>query len=228
MRLISWGTFAGFSAAYLQSLLQSNVSASDYSYEDLCDDCTTETPTDYWMLYYDFRVAQQDTRVGVWNGGSNDGSWVGNGYQFNKVSPAASSLNVAILVPDLGADYVIRGIATRSVRRGSDGNGTSDINQNILYQGANQTGTQLGSFNQSANTLDTNDVTMGNLNPIVSQVARSIVSRSRVLQNTGVEPAMLRVYELVIWGLAGAGDTKPPRAIWAGDTLPTTVPGLFP
>lgn len=229
LRFMSWGSLGGFSATYLQGLLKNNVSASDYSYEDLCDDCVDPEPTDYWFLHYKLTTGgQQGTTSGVWNGSGNDGSWVGNGYEFNRVTPAVSTANVAILIPDLGASYVIRGIATRSVRRGSDGNGTHDINQNLLYQGANQTGTQIGAFNTGSNTLNTNKVEMGQLNPVATQVARSIVIRSRVNQATNVEPVMLRVYEIVIWGLKGAGDTKPPRAKWAGSTLPATYPELFP
>jgi len=226
LRLLAWGQFANVTAPYLQSLLKS-TQGSDYSYEDLCDDCVEETPTDYWMLNLDFRYSQHGTQTINWNGSSNDGRWTGAGYEFNRPATPISTANVAIGIMDFGASFVVRAAATKSVRRGSDGNGTNDINVNLLYTGENQTGSQLGSFNQSGNTVNTNEVVMGLIAPTATQVGRSMAIRSRVNQNTGVEPVALRVYQVVVWGLKGAGDTKPSRAVWAGNTLPTTLADLF-
>jgi len=223
LRLLAWGSYGGFSAAYLRMIINNNVSAYDYSY-DLCLDCPPdETPTDYWCLYYDFRLGQFETQSTVWNGGQNDGAWGGDGYYCNKNS--ASTQNISFGIADLGAAYVIRAIGERSVRRGSVGNGTNDIATNDIYPNANFSGTPA-TMGVGANTANTNKVEMAGITPSQSASFRSIRHRGRV--SGSAVNSEFRVYGFVVWGLAGAGDTKPQRAVWAGDTLPNGAAELFP
>lgn len=225
LRLLSWGEFGGVSAPYIKSLLKS-AQGGDYSYEDLCEDCTTEIPTDYWMIHYDWRTGgKQGTGIVVINGSGNDGIF-NNGYATNPAVP--NSLIAANYgVPDLGAAYVIRAFATRSVRRGSDANGTHDFSQLIVYPNANYTGTPL-TFNANFIAGNTNAVEVGVRSPVQPTAYRSWKGSTRVNELSSTGLGVLRTYEQVIWGLAGAGNTKPPRSKWMGNVLPATVPELFP
>jgi hypothetical protein len=225
--LMSWGKIAALSPVYFKSLLAATVGA-DYSYEDLCDDCVSPSPTTYWAIVHDFRLgAQNGTTVAIVNGSNNDGVWTGDGYTVN-LTPVASTLNANFGITDLGAQYVIRAMATKSVRRGSDGNGTHDFASGVIFANANYAPTALNNFAQAFITLNTNDVTTGVISPSASTVARSVQWRSRVNEATNsASQKMLRVYQCAVWGLAGAGNTKPPRAVWAGNSLPATVAELF-
>jgi len=227
LRLLGWGSFAGFSYQYLKMLIQSNVSSYDHSYDDLCDCTEPDEPTAYWRLYYDFRVSQYGTETTTVLGNGNDGRWVGNGYQYNAVD-GVTTLNVNFGVPDLGAAYVIKAMASRSVRRGSDGNGSNDTVAQSTWSGANYTGTPSNFGNTGFISENSNEVTVGAISGVAVFAVRSFKHIARVSQPVSVQPAMLRVYEFVVWGEAGVGDTKPERAEWVGNTLPTLVPDLFP
>jgi len=223
MRLLAWGNFAGLSAVYLRSIINSNVSASDYTYETLCDDCVEpDDPTIYWKLILDFRVSQHNTAKVTWNGNPNDGDWQGNGYEANAVN--VSTTNVAFGYPDLGGSFVINAVAQQSVRRGSDGNGSNDIVQQLLFPNANYGGTSVAFGNQGSITANTNEVMTGLSSSASVTVARSVQFRARVNENA--QTGKLRVYKVAIWGKPNAG-VKPYRSVWAGDTLPTTPEGIL-
>lgn len=228
LRLISWGSFAGFSAVYLKSVLTTNVSASDYTYEDLCDDCPIiETPTTYWAMHFDFRIAQHNTGIVVVNGANNDGIWDGNGYRAN-LSSVTSTTNANFGYPDLGAQYIVKGQATRSVRRGSSSNGTHDFANLYLYPNANYGGTATGNYNHNFIALNGNDVTVHAGSAAANPLTRSFVMRTRLNKATNATPTPeLRTYEMVVIGLPNAG-VKPPRSYWFGDTFPTTAEEYFP
>lgn len=229
LRFMAWGAIGGFSAAYLQSLMNYNVSASDYSYETLCDDCVEpDDPTTYWALHLDFRVSQHNTGVVIVNGSNQDGIWRGNGYGVVLLSTAALS-NANFGYPDLGAQYVIKAQATRSVRRGSTGNGTHDFANMYTYPNANYGGASTGTFTHNFIADDGNDVEVGLIVPASTVLARSFVFRTRLNRFTNASPAPeLRTYETIVWGLPDGSGNKPPRSYWAGNTLPSTVPELFP
>ena len=232
LRFMAWGSLGGFSAAYLQSIMTYNVSAADYTYEDLCEDCVDEEPTDYWMLHYDFRTGgQKGTTLAIINGSNHDGRWTGNGYTANLTGDVgwASTLNVNWGVTDLGAAYVIRGMASRTVRRGSTGDNGHDFQNGYVFEGANYTGGGGNYFPQGGIVLDGNKCEYGQVAPEAYTAFRSFQFRNRLNRYTNATIQIeLRSYEGVVWGLAGAGDTKPSGAKWVGDTLPATFAGLFP
>jgi len=59
LRLLAWGKVTFVTAPYIKSLLAS-IQNSDYSYQDLCEDCPQdETPDTYWRLAFDFRISAQ-------------------------------------------------------------------------------------------------------------------------------------------------------------------------
>jgi hypothetical protein len=219
LRFMSWGSLGGFSATYLQSLLNNNVSASDYSYEDLCDECATETPTDYWRLYIDLRISNvgTDPLVSVYDAG-----YVPDPNVVNTVTDATFKIT------DLGNQFYIAAVALRQVRRGSIGSGSNDYISWNVYGGANLTGA-VSSYNSTSGiNINTNDLENGRINDLSSWATRSIAVSSRVARSTASKLGYLRTYELVIWGKPITPDTKPPRAQWVGDTLPLTIPELFP
>lgn len=228
LRLISWGEIAGFSAAYLQSVMQNNVSASDFSYEDLCDDCVTPEPTLYWKLYYDLRTGgQQNTEVSPYQS-PNNGKWAGNGYTYNDAS-VTTQLIINAGIQDLGGSFVISAGGQRTVRRGSTGNGTHDTAVMAGFTGANYTGTAANLTAVGSINVDGNKIETGAVMPLATTEYRCLRFQHRLnkaVNYTGEKE--LRLYEIVVWGKAGAGDTKPTRAVWAGNTLPATVPELFP
>lgn len=191
-------------------------------------ECPCEDPLDYWMLYLDFRGGNRHgTRTILWNGSNNDGFWGGASYEVNK-TPVVSTLNVAFGYPDLGADYVVRAAATRSERAGSEGNGTHDFSQFLGYPGENSTGTFNVNLNHNFNTADGTDVELGAINVAITAAIRSFTIRSRVLQATNVTPCELKVHQVVLWGLPDGSGNKPPGAVWAANSLPGTIAGLFP
>jgi len=228
LRLISWGKFAAFSAPYLKSILKS-TQGSDNSFEDLCDDCVTpETPTDYWSLHFDFRVSQHGWQTHQYLAANLNGSYQSGGWQYDEL-PVQSSLNVNIRYNDLGANFVVRAYGTKSVRRGSSGNATHDYVALTLYGNTNLTAPSASMPNVTAISENSNEVIAGAIVPTGTFSTRSIATGMRVLIPTNSPlPHMLRYYELVIWGTAGPGMTKPARARWAGNTLPATVAELFP
>jgi len=214
------GDFAGIKGwKSIENLVRSSATYIDVSYED-CG-CTTETPTLYWKIEYDFRNgAKFNTATTTWNGSPNDGAWVGNGYQHNAVN--VSTTNIAFGIADLGAQYNVVGHSSRQVRRGGDGSGTNDISTYFFYPNASYGGTAVSFGNTGGISTNTNDFEHGTVNPFSTVLARSIQWRQRVQENASLPTAMLRCYAIVVWGEAGVGDTKPPYAVWAGNTLPAT------
>jgi len=209
----------------IKNTIQTASTYEDFSY-DVCDDCPViEDPTTYWKMYLDFRLSKWNTIPVVWNGEPNDGSWRGDGWQYNVAS--ITTLNVSFGLADLGAAFVISACASQSVRRGSDGSGSNDTFTASFWVNANFTGA-FQNFNQSGNSQNTNDVRMGSINALNATAYRSVYFRSRVQENALFSTAMLRVYSIVIWGKPNAGDVKPIGSVWAGNTLPTVVADLFP
>jgi hypothetical protein len=187
--------------------------------------CPCETPLTYWMLYKDFRNGDKcGTYPVVWNGGGNDGHWAGNGWQFNP--SAATTLNVAFGF-DLGGSFVVRAFGERAERQISDGNGTNDTSINFMFLGDNGTGTSF--------QMNTNGIAISGANVEVGVFAalnvtenRSIHHRARCQQAASDSAARLRVHQMVYWGLPDGSGNKPPGSVWAGNTLPATIAGLFP
>lgn len=209
----------------LANVIRSSSEFNDYSYDD-CDDCPPEeTVTDYWSLFWDFGLAPYNwTNIGITDG--NLCHYVsGNGWEG--ITGLATTVNVNIGLADLGAQYVIRGFAVKELRRG----GTATSNDYIIprvFPNANWGGT-FANFGSSANQPNGNEVIQGAVSPLASAAYRSLQALNRVSGGAANPPTrMLRVYQIVVWGLKGAGDTKPPNSIWAGNTLPATVPELFP
>lgn len=220
LRLISWGKFASFSAPYLKSILKS-AQGSDYSYEDLCDGCETETPTDYWRLLYDFRVSKFDTDV------FNNQTLFQSGYVDNQ-AVAASILETIFKVTDLGAQYSIKAVAAISQRRGSTGSGTNDIQTITVYTGANLGGSGSTFDTLSGITDVSNELIAGQIKASPTASIRSLAFTSRVNKATSSpDEKLLRTYEISVIGLAGAGDTKPSGAHWFGDIPPATLVEMF-
>lgn len=225
--LLQWGKFAALTPVYIKSLLAS-TQGSDYSFEDLCDDCPiSDTPTIYWALHFDFRISKHGTDVVIVNGGGNDGRFE-NGYRAN-LGVVASTTNANFGYPDLGASYNIKGQATRSVRRGSSGNGTHDFATLTAYPNANYGGTSGGGFTFNFINEDGNAVTVSAGSAASTLMARSFHIRTRLNKATNASPTPeLRTYEVVVIGLPDGLGNKPPRSYWFGDTFPTSHAMYFP
>lgn len=225
LKMLSFGAFAGLSVVYLKSIIQTNVSAADYTYEDLCD-CVTETPTTYWKMVFDFRISQYGTTVIA---GANNGVWVGNGYQYNVGTSGTTLMQTFTgLIADLGATFKMVASANYSVRRGSGGNGTDDITQTRIYPNANYSGTYATLASQGGIAENSNAVLRGFIStPPAGVSGRSIALLNRVQEAVNSTSGMLRTYRVAIWGEANAGNVKPPLSAWAGNSLPATLPGLF-
>jgi hypothetical protein len=213
---------AGFND--LANVIRTASSYQDFSY-DQCLDCPPEdTPTLYWKMYLDFRLSQWGTIPVVWNGGQNDGSWAGDGWYWNVTT--ASTTNVSFGVVLSGA-FVLKAVATQSVRRGSDGSGSNDIAGNTAWTNANFTGTSAN-FGQTGINVDGNDIRAGNIVAGNVTAYQSINNRSRVQETANLPTTYLRVYSMVIWGIPNVGNIKPVGSVWAGNTLPATISDLFP
>lgn len=227
LRFMAWGSLGGFSATYLKSLLAHNVSASDYSYEDLCEDCVEADPTDYWALVMDFRQgSQHGTETVIVNGGGHDGRWTGTGYEAN-LGNVASTTNENLGLADLGGDFVIRASAATVTHMGGDSNGSHDFVAIWAFPNANYGGSG-GNFFGLGGVGNGVSVDVGVIAPSAVSTFRSMQVRHRVNIATNSEtPHKSRTFRWAIWGLAGAGNTKPRGAIWAGNTLPSTIPELF-
>lgn len=206
----------------LRNIIRQAQGYQDFTY-DTCECVEEPDPTLYWRWYGDFRQGAQGTTA--------SGATVPAGLLTNQgwgVNPSIgqTTSNANFVMPDWGDAWVVRAAGTRSLRRGSAGNGTHDYSNVVMFTGANKTGSSF-SFGQNAITENTNDVTKGQISPLHATAYRSWEGRNRcaAAPNAGGD---VRVYEVVIWGVAGAGDTKPPNSVWAGNTLPATIPELFP
>lgn len=211
----------------LKSIISMTQGYSDMSYVE-CDCFVEPTPTTYWALYYD------------WRQGLFGSSSIGTIYASSAmhtldgwcVNPdvAATLSRTSYKITDLGAQYIIKASATRSLRRGSIGNGANDVSATTFYPNANLAGTPTAQFGGGSVTLNTNDATLGAILPLATGLYQSFQHWEGTSGDpNGTNPTgRLKVYEQVIWGLAGAGNTKPPNAVWAGNVLPATLPELFP
>lgn len=229
LRMISWGSFAGFTAAYLKSILTSNVSAYDYSYQELCEDCPQdETPDTYWRLFFDFRISGQGWEA-VTGSGAYGADYV-SGWQTPIPTLVTSQTGVDIVYNDLGDNYQLVGSAQETQRRGSTGNGTTDTSQNFIYTGANRTGTQINYNNYGSITESDNSVIRGFNNTLTPSTAvRSVMSRARVGNGASAYPTRFaRILRVVYYGLPlESGTKKPPRSTWV-DSVPETVLEMLP
>lgn len=192
-------------------------------------ECPCEPSTTYWLWDMDFAGGNRHGTVStLWNGSNNDGYWDGSGYVVNK-TPIVSTLNAAFGRMDLGGDYVIRAAATKSLRGGSAGNGTHDIAFFLGFPGQGLTGVQSANLGANFNVIDGAAVVMGQIAPTATGVVRSFAYRSRVFRATNAAPPCdLKVHRLVFWGLPDGSGNKPVGSVWAGNSLPGTIAGLFP
>lgn len=211
-----------------QSVYINMLEAYQVALQDSNANCPCESSS-YWRLYMDFRTGNRyGTTTVHWNGSPNDGSWQGDGYYYNTPSTAVSTLNVAIGLANLGSDYVIRGFASVSDRAGSNNDNGQDFAESTFYAGEALTGAVNAIFSQGA-IPDGDDLIYGGLQPFAYLPCTSFWLRSRVMQATDDSPHVLRVHQIVFWGLAHlTTGEKPPLAQWAGNTLPTTLEDLFP
>ena len=191
-------------------------------------DCPCEASS-YWLWYMDFRTGNRHGTTTVnWNGNNNDGSWGGDGYYYNTPASPITSLNVAIGLPFLGSDYVIRAFASVSDRLGSNNDNGNDFASARFYTGESYTGTNPTTYPQGA-IPDGDNGLYGGISAFNSSLVKSFQLQSRVLQRTDTPPHKLRVHQIIFWGLAHlTTGEKPAQAQWAGSTLPVTLAGLFP
>lgn len=222
LRLIEWGAFASFSAAYLKALLAS-AQGADYSYESLCDDCPPdEIPDTYWRMYKDFRVSESGM---VAKSGSG---FYGATYQQGWLTPIPTNVTgqtgVDVMLADLGDSYQLVGVAVETQRRGSTGNGTTDTSGLFLYPNINAGGTLINYWGVGFVTDNSNNIIHGQNNVLSpSAAARSMVLRARV--GGGASAAgtrFARILRLVIYGLPlDSGTKKPPSSVWVS-SVPST------
>lgn len=227
LRFMSWGSLGGFSASYLKGLMQNNVSAADYTYEELCDDCVIPDPTNYWALIMDFRLGNRhNTETVIVNGFDQDGRWNGDGYTAN-LDVTATVIGENFGIADLGDEYVIRGMAAEVTHIGGIADGAHDFVHIYAFDNANYGGSGGNYFGEGFVGNGVN-VIVGKLEPLNPNPFRSVQVRHRVnIPSTSPNPKASRTFRWAIWGLAGVGDTKPPLSVWAGDTLPTEIEDLF-
>lgn len=217
---------AGFND--LATVIKTAATYQDFSYES-CEDCPpSDTPTTYWALYYDYRLGTYGTTT-VGSPSAANTMWNNNGYQVNP-DVAASVSRASWRNNDMGAQYVIKAAATRQLRRGSIGNGTNDFSSTQMFPNANCTGTPTNGFGASGVTSNENDVIIGQISPLATGAYRSWQHHAGTSgdPNAPAFSGQLKIYEHVVWGEAGAGNTKPPGAAWAGNTLPSVIEDLFP
>lgn len=205
---------AGFND--LVYVIKNAAQVFDYSY-DQCDDCPpAETPDNFWRLYQDFSnglgqftvvtgTAQADGVMGATSGGNS---------------------TVTVEINDFGAGYQIQAYGTMEQRRGSDGNGTNDRRTNNVYPNTNQGGAAFAVLNQGFITCNTNDCSGQNVLVSPTSAMRSLQSISSV-QGAHLYPSnFVKLLKVVIYGLPGAGSTKPPGSVWV-NAVPA-VGDLFP
>lgn len=222
LRLLSWSSVAGLSAAYLKSLLVTNVSAYDYSYQDLCEDCPQdETPDNFWRLYFDFRISDQGW-VPISSSGYYGAVW-DNGWLTPIPTNVTGQTGGDILYPDLGDAYQLAGAAYETQRRGSTGSGTLDTIESFIYSAPNAGGTLTGYQSYNTINIDGNNIIVGDDNlGGYSAYTQSIVQRNRVGGGESSGSRFAKTLRVVYYGLPlELGTKKPPRSTWVS-SVPTT------
>jgi len=229
---MKFGSGTVFEMAGLTSLKQivaMSVGYQDMSYVD-CECVDEPTPTTYWAWYADYRQGTFGTTP-IGSTYAANTMWTSEGYQVNPAIAAGVTVS-SWRMNDLGAQYVIKAAASRSLRRGSIGNGTNDVASTTFFPNANCAGTPTNGFGQSFVTDNTNAALLGDISAAATGVYRSWqhVARTSGDPNEPSYAGKVKTYEHVIWGVAGAGNTKPPGAVWVGSVLPDNddIAGLFP
>lgn len=188
-------------------------------------DCPCETSI-YWRMFLNFNTGQRyGTVTRVINGSGNDGRWNGNGYVFNVGSPPPTTLNVALGM-SLGGRYPIRAMATKEDRSGANGSG-NDFIQYTWYANEGFADSQ-GLLYSIGGLGNGTDYLLGQLYPTNTNPSAGWQIFSRVDEPTNGTSPVLRIHQVVLWGIADINGDKPLYSAWAGSTLPSTVAGLFP
>lgn len=202
----------------LEMVIETAATYRDLSYDDLCD-CFSETPTAQWALYMNFAVSKFNTaQVGVL------GEYV-SGAGWRSVDPA-NPTHIQIYT-NFGGSFVYKAVGARVQGRGFTGS-ASDAIRYAAWSNPGASGTEGGIL--SATGLSTNfnenmheDARLNLANVFTGQ------SFKFNFQNAGVSayPTNFCQYnQVVIWGLAGVGSTKPEGAKWM-TALPATTAEIF-
>lgn len=201
----------------LRNTIETASTYSDMSY-DICD-CVTETPTAQWAIFLDLSLSQYTTqRSGVL------GEYIG-GAGWRSVA-AANPAHIQIWL-NLDASFVTKAHGMRIAARGMTG-AAGDALRIAGWTGAGATGSEVnissvGSIGAAGNVnnYEYAELKLLNVTPELSHKWNA--------QNTGasVYPTnYIQVNQVVVWGLAGAGDTKPALAKWM-PALPSTNAEIF-
>jgi len=193
----------------LKTVIGGSVGLLDTSWTE-CD-CAEETPTAYWMLYNDFRIGTAGVRVGAGTPGSNG---------IQATSLVSGSYWSGISWDDLGATYAIRNAAIDEQRYGSAGAAT-DSNFCDAYSGVNNTGTNINIGTRNNIASNGNSIVTEYDHHLTPVNARSVRWVGRDTGTPVVPTNFERMIRVVVYGSAGASDTKPPGSVWV-DALPTT------
>lgn len=227
LRILSWGTFGGFSAAYLKMLL-SNFAASDYTYKDTCEDCPQDNePTVFWRLYYDFFQTQEG-----WEIADTTSTEYAQGCFKGKSGVTAGGASIKLRdlgLNTLGGTWAVHGVFTEVWSIDPETSGSGDHFEQTLYSGVNLA-TQVGSYgNVTIGAKPTWGVEhRGQANATTPTSWRSIRIRRTVsggVMEEGVR--MAKIQRVVIIGKPDGNGNKPARAHWWRDTLPATSAEYF-
>lgn len=228
LRMLSWGTFGGFSAAYLRNML-SQTSGSDYSYKNLCDDCATDAPQDYWRILWDFQLGAQE-----WRADQNTIYVSGAGFEL-RPGTYTSDVGTYIRLNDLGLStdgtaWNIKSMLQELWNVDTENSGSTDLTEQNLYSGTNLT-TLVGSMGNATRGARTwqKEYEGGTLAGSTVIKARSM--RMRRYTNGGAPEKgahWVRVTKAVIVGTPDANGNKPDKAHWWWTgTLPTGKEEFF-
>lgn len=214
LQMIRFGETFGVSFNNIKQAMIAASTMRDYTYEDLCD-CTSETPTDYWMIYQDFRVGMGDWTI-------FRGTITADGVQ----SATNGTRNDAqVRINDLGADFGIVACGVDTQARGHIGNGTNDFITGRVYENANISGTERVVSSVSAIVSNTNDVVWEQVQ-VTPQSGESMMV-SCAGSGTLLYPTRFVTIKRVVWyGNCNVGQVKPPMAVYVS-SIPT-VGNLFP
>lgn len=204
---------SGFNS--IKTVIAANASQSDFSYQDLCDDCPPANPPNtYWMIYENFQ-----NPTGNWI--ITNGTLEGNGLRGVNVAGTFT----ATCYIDLAVAKFSIAFADIRVQRNHNGASASGFVNVRVYPNVPPSGSDIGSVIGVTTSAEGNSLCWASGTAVLPEDTPNNINRRSIQINCTIPNLAadtgrgLWVREIYVWGYPSSTDeTKPDKALWVSGT----------